>query len=164
MIATLQSFIKCLDGVFPFIFNEQNRKLAPIAFKTPLQLPFFPVFLAWPPWRTLEILHHLRSCDAENKSTKEEVTLRQVLWSKCTRHQRGWDVLDGNGSVGGFWSQTAEVDSCKRTGHWHILCPKFPHFLKQRMTMMLLVVVILCSENSWGNKRSYHIYSPLSCV
>lgn len=52
MIATLQSFIKCLDGVFPFIFNEQNRKLAPISFKTPLQSPFFPVFSAWPPWRT----------------------------------------------------------------------------------------------------------------
>ena len=79
MIATLQSFIKCLDGVFPFIFNEQNRKLAPISFKTPLQSPFFPVFSAWPPWRTLEILHHLRSCDAENKSTKETTFLFGVL-------------------------------------------------------------------------------------
>lgn len=46
MTATLQSFIKCLDGVFPFIFNEQNRKLAPISFKTPFAVPLLPSVLS----------------------------------------------------------------------------------------------------------------------
>lgn len=70
-----QSFIKCLDGVFPFISMNRIENWLPIAFKTPLQFPFSP---AWPPWRTLKSCI-ISSCDAENKSTKEEVTLRQVL-------------------------------------------------------------------------------------
>ena len=66
-------------------YRQKNRSMNRIEnwllflLKHLLQSPFFPVFSAWPPWRTLEILHHLRSCDAENKSTKEEVNLRQGL-------------------------------------------------------------------------------------